>query len=276
VVFHDFREDHWVVVAVDAVSREERIIARDRQVGWVQPDANIVSLYGPHWDPDGFHDLELLDLGTGETHTVVTAKATMAAFPNEITEEFSDADISICFPDISADLTRVFYKLSAPKGGDFRSAAASHRQQLVCYDLESDRFLFLDRNWGHPNWHPDSRTILNVPNVLIDSDTGDREQLANLPVLPGAHPSFNRDGTLYASDGRLDNLGGAPKEWGIVVNHVETEQSVLIHRFDDSQGSTSWRRAHPHPAFSADSQRIYFNLSQTPWVQLHVASVDTI
>lgn len=274
VVFHDYRDNQWIVVAIDVATGEEWVIARDRQVGWVQPNANIVSLYGPHWDPDGFHDLELFDLATGETRTVVTAQATMAAFPKEITEEFGDMEVSICFPDVSADLSRVFYKLSAPKGGDFRSAAASHRQQLICFDLEHAQFLMLDRNWGHPNWHPNSRTILNVPNVLIDSDTGHRQQLTELPVLPGAHPSFNPDGTLYVSDGRLDNLGGKPGEWGIVVNHVATQQSVLIHRFDDSQGSTSWRRAHPHPAFSADSQRIYFNISQTPWVQLHVAGAD--
>ena len=275
VVFHDFREDRWVVVTVDLDTGEEQVIAVDRQVGWVQPNASIVSLYGPHWEPDGFHDLELFDLESGKSWIPVTAEATREAFPTEIAEEFGDHAISICFPDISPDLTRVFYKLSAPKGGDFRSAAASHRQQLICFDLEQDRFLFLDRDWGHPNWHPDSRTILNVPNVLIDSDTGERQQLTDLPVLPGAHPSFDTSGEYFVSDGRLDNLG-APGEWGIVVNHVASQQSQLIHGFDDSQGSTSWRRAHPHPVFTADGQRIYYNISETPWVTLHVASVGTI
>ena len=38
-----------------------------------------------------------------------------------------------------------------------------------------------------------------------------------------------------------------------------------------SASANSWRRSHPHPAFSPDGKRLYFNVSSGPWTQLHVA-----
>jgi len=36
-------------------------------------------------------------------------------------------------------------------------------------------------------------------------------------------------------------------------------------------GAASWRVSHPHPVFSADGQRIYFNKSNGEFTQLFVA-----
>jgi Tol biopolymer transport system component len=46
---------------------------------------------------------------------------------------------------------------------------------------------------------------------------------------------------------------------------------VMIHRFDHARGAKSWRRNDPHPAFSPDGKRIYFNVGATDWTSLHVA-----
>jgi hypothetical protein len=46
---------------------------------------------------------------------------------------------------------------------------------------------------------------------------------------------------------------------------------ALVHSFDQSQGAKSWRVSHPHPAFSADNKRIYFNMSDGPYTRLMVA-----
>ena len=37
------------------------------------------------------------------------------------------------------------------------------------------------------------------------------------------------------------------------------------------QGATTWRKNHPHPAFSPDGKRIYYNGNSGPWTTLHVA-----
>jgi hypothetical protein len=45
----------------------------------------------------------------------------------------------------------------------------------------------------------------------------------------------------------------------------------VIHRFDGSKGATSWRPSHPHPVFSADGRRVYYNVNDGRWTQLYVA-----
>lgn len=271
VVFHDVRDDEWIVAVIDPVSGRERILARGRQLGWGQPAADVVPLYGPHWDPSALRDLELLDVISGEVRTVLTADAVRTAYPDLIAGEFGDRPISIFFPALSPDVQKVFFKIATPLGGHFRSTQASHRALLICYDLRAKRFLCADQRWGHPAWHPDSRTILDVPHVLLDVETGQRRLLPALPALPGSHPSFSPDGSLFVSDVALEKLGGAKGERGIVVLDPQAQQWQLIDRFDDSQGAASWRRSHPHPVFSADGQRIYYCVGATPWSRLHVA-----
>ena len=43
--------------------------------------------------------------------------------------------------------------------------------------------------------------------------------------------------------------------------------------FDNTQGATSWRHNHPHPAFSADGKRVYYNVNDGLWTRLMVAEV---
>jgi hypothetical protein len=275
IVFHDVRDGRWVVVALDVPSGQARVLAEDRQLAWGQPDADLVPLYGPHWDPHALRDLELLDVSTGEIRTVLAAAAVRDQYPELIQQEFGDRPISIFFPALSPDLTRVFFKIATPLGGHFRSTQASHRALLVCYDLARERFLFIDERWGHPAWHPNSRTILDVPHVLIDSETGQRRFL-DLPKWPGSHPSFSPDGRLSVTDVALDRLDGplhgASGEWGVVVEDLHSGEHVLVDRFDHTQGARSWRRSHPHPVFGADSSRFYFCTSASTWTRLYLAA----
>jgi hypothetical protein len=273
VVFHDLRDGEWVIVSVNVSSLEERVLAEGRQIGWGQPNANIVPVYGPHWAPGKHRDLELLDVETGNLKTVVTADEVKETYPEWVSENFGDKEISIFFPILSPDLSRVFFKIATPAGGDFRSSKASLRKGLVCYDLEKSRFLFLAK-WGHPAWHPDSRNIVNVSGsslVLIDSDTGLTKVIPDLPRFPASHPSVSCDGKLFTTETRLEPFGGAKKEWGIVTGDISGSDFEIVHKFDNSQGATSWRPSHPHPVFSPDSKRLYFNVSATKWTQLYMA-----
>lgn len=267
VVFHDFRDGHWVVVAVDINTLEERVLARDRMVAWGQPQSSLVPIYGPHYDPVAFKDLELLDVETGERRTVLKAAEVRKAYPELVASRYGDRDFAIYFPILSPDRSRVFFKLAAPGGGDFRSKEASSRHLIVVYDVAKSQFLFGHENWGHPAWHPNSRHILNVGPVLIDSEGRTIEPIPGLPRFPGSHPSFSPDGELFTTDTRVEGEG----RWGVVVGDVRGGQHELIHTFDNSKGAASWRVSHPHPAFSADGRRVYFNVNATQWTQLYVA-----
>jgi hypothetical protein len=282
VVYHDVggAAEQWVICRADAATGETRVLARDRQLGWGQPDADLVPIYGPHWDPAAHRDLDLLNVLTGEIETVLTAAEVRAAYPALIAEEFGDAagvaggPISIFFPALSPDLSKVFFKIASPLGGHFRSTQASKRALLICYSLAERRFLFADKKWGHPAWRPGSRAILDVPNVVIDVETGERRAVPHVLRFPGSHPSWHPGGTLYATDVALDRMPGmnaAPGEWGIALVDSETGAWTLIDRFDESRGAASWRRCHPHPVFSPDGQRLYYTTSDTEWSRLRVA-----
>lgn len=271
VVFHDLRKGQWYVIAVDIRSGKERVLATKRLVGWGRANGDLVPIYGLHWNPGPHRDLELLNAETGEIRTVVTAAAVRQTYPEVVSKEFGDRPISIFFPILSPDGKRVFLKLATPAGGDFRSAKASHREILIGYDLERPRFLFLHPRWGHPAWHPDSRTFINVPTMLADSETGSTRRIPDLPIFRGSHPSISPDGRLFTTDTRAEAFGGAKGEWDVAVADLGGKDYVMLHRFDGSKGATSWRRSHPHPVFSPDGHRIYFNVNASPWTQLFVA-----
>jgi hypothetical protein len=139
------------------------------------------------------------------------------------------------------------------------------------FDIEHNRLLFIQRDWGHPDWNPSSSVVLNAPNLLIDAHTGESHSIPNLPKFSGQHVSFAPDGRLFVSDTLLRDFGGKPGEWGVAVCDTQGAGYVMIARFQGSEGATTWRKNHPHPAFSPDGRRIYYNVNSGPYTQLYVA-----
>jgi hypothetical protein len=267
VVYHALRGGEWVVAAVDVTDGTERVIATGRQVGIGTPGGDVVPVVGLHWKADDFPDLELVNVVTGERTPVVTAAAAREAYPALVTELFGDAPVSLYYPILSPDGGRVVFKLAVAKGGDFRSKAASTREGIVCYDLRAKKLLWMQKRWGHPAWSPDSAGVLNVGHIVTDAATGKTRRYGGFPPFPGSHPSFAPDGKLFTTDAIVDKAG----VWSVVVGDLAAGASVTVHRFDNSRGAKSWRPSHPHPAFSPDGRRLYFNVSDGPWTRLFVA-----
>jgi WD40 repeat protein len=271
VAYHDVRDSRWVVAVVDLDTGRERVLARDRQLCWGRPDSDLAPLYGCHWNPGEHRDLEILNVATGEIRVTATAAGVRKAYPEWVGREFGDRPISIFFPVLSPDLKRVFFKIATPGGGDFRSKSASKREGLIVYDLERSRYLLLREKWGHPAWLPDSRTILEMGPVRINSETGAVEKIPGLPSFPGSHPSASPDGRLFVTDFNVKGADGNSGEWGVAVGDMRGERHEVIHRFDNTRGARSWRPSHPHPVFSPDGKRVYFNVSRDEWTRLYVA-----
>lgn len=271
VVYHGERDGEWCVVAVDIETATERVLARGRLSCWGRPDADIVPLYGPHWNPGAHRDLELLNVETGEISTALTVDAVKRAYPEWLAKAYGDKPVSIFFPELSPDLKRVFFKMASSGGGDARSKQASLRQGLVCYSLADQKFLYMNERWGHPAWHPDKQSIIEAGWLLFDSNNGKNRRIPGLPKCSGDHPSANPDGKLLVTDTTMDRLGGVAGDWGVVLADARGMNHVLIHQFNNAGGAQSWRRSHPHPVFSPDGRRIYFNVSSGPWTQLYVA-----
>jgi Tol biopolymer transport system component len=73
------------------------------------------------------------------------------------------------------------------------------------------------------------------------------------------------------TDGIAEPIGGKPGEWGIMVADMRGGKWVLLHSFAQDRGAKSWRRNDPHPVFSADGKRIYYNTSDGDFTRLMVA-----
>lgn len=272
VVFHEVVDKQWRVVVVDTESLARTVVAVDHQLAFGQPNADWVMMYGCHWNPGPYRDLEVWDAATGKTQTMATIAEVQARYGDWLNKEFGGKPTSIFEPTLSPDLKRVFFKIAAGNGGEnYMTKAASHREGLVCYSFEKHALTWQYGRWGHPAWHPDSRQIIEVGNVLFDADGGPAKKIGGVPYLRGSHPSVSPDGRLMLTDGEGEVAGTQKGEWGVVVGDLRGGKWALVHGFDQSKGAKSWRVSHPHPVFSADSRRIYFNVSDGPFTRLMVA-----
>lgn len=280
VVFHDLRNGEVVVAVVNVRTLKEGVLGKGRMVSWGTADGDLVPIYGVHFQPGPYRDVELLNVGTGEIRTVVTADEVREKFPEMVRELYGDKPISTPFGTLSPDGKLIFFKLSAPtdayvpqpKGQlKWPYAYQSAREGLVMFDIEHSRLLFIQRNWGHPAWDPTSKMFLNTPNVLIDAHTGESHPIANVPKFPSQHVSLSPDGKLFVTDTQLTPFGGKKGEWGVAVCDVHGGGYVMIARFRGDEGATTWRKNHPHPAFSPDGKRVYYNVNSGKYTQLYVA-----
>jgi hypothetical protein len=275
VVYHDCRDRRWYVMGVDVASNKTRILAKDRQVAFGSPTSPWVPIYGCHWNPGEHRDLELVNVVTGEIETPLELADVVKTYGKWIEEEFGSTDVSIFFPIISPNNQRVFFKMARPGGGtDFRSKRASYRAGKIVYDLEEQRFIRLFEKWGHPSWLPDSQQILEKGNFAIDVTTGKSRRCA--PSCISNHPSIAPHGRLFVTDADVTKRKyGNPGDWAVAVGSMISDDFVLLDIFGNTRGAKSWRRSHPHPVFSADGKRIYYNVNEGPWTTLMVATSDS-
>ena len=280
VIFHDLRNGEVVTAAVDVKTFKERILAKGRMVSFGTQASDLIPIYGVHFQPGTYTDVEILNVATGEIRTVVTARQVREAYPEEIRKLYGELQISTPFGVLSPDEKLIFFKLSAqspnyqplPEGHlQWPRSYQSDREGLVCFDIEHSRLLFFRRNWGHPSWDRKSTAILNVPNILQDARTGNETPIPSLPKFPGQHHAFSPDGKLFVTDTQLEAFGGAKGEWGVAVCDITGGSWTMIARFRGDQGATTWRKNHPHPAFSPDGNRIYYNVNSGKYTRLFVA-----
>lgn len=274
VVYHDFRSGQWIVVAIELSSLRRTVLVENRQLGYGSPTQPWVPVYGCHWNPGLHRDLELVNVRSGELRTLVTAERVVAAYKEWLGKTFGSLDVSLFFPVMSPDGTRVFFKVSRPGGGDsFRSKDASLREGKIVYDLNTESFIKLFPQWGHPSWHPDSRQIFEKGNVLLDPTTGTFRRPA--PSAVSDHPSVSPDGRLFVTDADVSRLPfGLGGERVVAVGSMDKDEWSIVDQFDNTHGPKSWRRNHPHPCFNADGDRLYYNVNDGPWTRLKVAEAN--
>lgn len=273
VAYHEVINKRWRVVVVDIATGHKKIVAEDRQLGFGRGDGHTLPLYGCHWNPGVHRDLELYDVATGQLRTACRITAVEQQYGEWLQREFKEKPTSIAFPTISPDHRRAFFKISAGNGGDDYVGKVSQRQGIVFCDLETGRITSMRERWGHPAWHPDAEHWIEMGNILFDADGRATTRIPNVPVLRGQHLSISPNGKLWVQDGLTESLGGPAGEWAVMVADLRGERYEIIQKSVGNRGARSWRVNHPHPVFSADSRRIYFNINAGEFTQLHVAEL---
>lgn len=272
VLYHDLRDGRWSVHAFEVATGTDRVLAWDRQLGFGAATGRQAPVYGCHWNPGTHRDLELIDVVTGQITIAVTAKATVAMYGEWIEKKLGSRDLTIFFPVVSPDESKVFFKPCVPGGGDsFKGMSVSKRDGKVIYDLRQGRFLGLVESWGHPSWSPDSSAIFEKGNYLQDAVTA-KKASRFAPSCFSDHPTMAPDGSVFVTDADVSKRPfGRPGAWAVGVGSTLRDEFVVVDVFDNSQGAKSWRHNHPHPTFSADGRRIYYNVNDGPWTRLMVA-----
>lgn len=271
IVYHDCRNGRWFVIAVDVATLKPTVLAEDRQLGFGSPQQPWAPVYGCHWNPGPHKDLELIHVGTGEIRKPVTVDQVVQTYGDWVQKTFGTKEVSIFFPVLSPDGSKVFFKIARPSGGnDFHSMQASFRGGKVVYDLANQRFIRLLEEWGHPSWDPDSKAIFEKGGFLCNMETGQTKRYS--PSSPSDHPTLSPDARIFVTDADVSKRDfGKPGDWGIMVGDTKEDRFAVVAQFNNTGGATSWRRSHPHPSFSADGHRIYYNVSEGQWTRLFVA-----
>ncbi|HEX3134949.1 MAG TPA: hypothetical protein VHX44_15390 [Planctomycetota bacterium] len=141
MAYHDCRDGRWLVAVVDFDTGIERILAHDRQLGFGSPTLPLLPLYGCHWNPGEHRDLELADVRTGVISTAVRINDVVAAHREWTEKTFLTSDsLSVFFPVLSPDGSKVFFKLAKNRGGsDFRDMDTSHRNGKIIWNLTAGK-----------------------------------------------------------------------------------------------------------------------------------------
>lgn len=75
--------------------------------------SDLIPIYGIHFQPGRYTDVEILNVATGEIKTVVTAQQVRDAYPEEIRNLYGDLQILTPFGVLGPDEKLIFFKLSA-------------------------------------------------------------------------------------------------------------------------------------------------------------------
>lgn len=275
VVYHTLTDGHWSVRAVEIATKQERVLAMDRQLGFGSATGKCAPVYGCHWNPGPHRNLEMINVATGQVTTPVTAEQTVAEYGEWIDKKLGSRNLTIFFPVVSPDESKVFFKPCIPGGGNsYKGMSVSKRDGKAVYDLANRKFIRIVETWGHPSWSPDSTGIFEKANVLMDVDTG-RSRPRYSPSCFSDHPTLSPDGRVFVTDADVSKRPfGKPGFWAIGIGSTTGDEFIVVDLFDNTQGAKSWRHNHPHPSFSADGKRVYYNVNDGRWTRLMVAEVN--
>lgn len=132
----------------------------------------------------------------------------------------------------------------------------------------------------HPNWLPDSSGIYAFDNsgkhrVAVWDSRGNGPRIkAELPCE--GHPCISPDGRLLACD---SHNWPSPERMAVVIQDLETRKTETVVEMNNPE--VKWQKqhppgriGHPHPVWSHDGKRLYFNGIEDQMPALYAVNID--
>lgn len=218
----------------------------------------------------GRQRLSRWDAGTGEATPLLTAAQAHALHPER--DRFDAAKTNFQNPKFSPDGARLFtvfgtevYRKSA------RDPDYPRIKSLIVFDADGGNARYLGEFGHHPMWTPDGSAILAYVRreggqdlMLYPADGGEPEML--LADAPGVHGTLDRAGERLITD-EMDAAAGQAKITLLdVASGERTTLAAGRHGKTDHVTGT-----HPHPQWSRDETRVFFNMADEGVPQFYAA-----
>ncbi|MBD3244027.1 MAG: hypothetical protein GF331_25765 [Chitinivibrionales bacterium] len=220
-----------------------------------------------------------VDLGSG-TMTELLDRATAFAFLADHVDLSGVPEESMNFQHTKwAPDGRQWFVVFANEIWRRRNPDTPRVKVILTADEHGGNLRFIDTFGHHPNWLPDGSGIYAFAhggrNTVLrwDATGGSSTVLARLPCE--GHPCVSPDGLRLVSDG----IGWpCPDRCAVVLHEPHSGHTETIHEMDFpvAQWQTLHppkRICHPHPVWSVDGRRIYFNGIVGDMPRLYVAEM---
>jgi hypothetical protein len=151
---------------------------------------------------------------------------------------------------------------------------------ILAADENGDDLRYIDTFGHHPNWLPDSSGIYafseNRKKTIYSWDTkgGNKKVLAKFSCE--GHPCVSPDERYITTDGHDYPENGKAC---VILKDLSIGHEELIAEMDSP--AVTWqtdhpprRVCHPHPAWSSDSTRLYFNMIENELPYLYSMKID--
>ena len=149
-------------------------------------------------------------------------------------------------------------------------------KSIILADADGGTLRYLGEFGHHPMWSPDGRDVLTYERradggqslVARPADGGERRTL--LDPAPGAHGSLDPAATTLVTD-TVPGPGGG--DGAVFTLDLATGARRTLATFTHPPISLD-HRVHPHPAWSRDGRRVYFNAAPDGTAQVFAVEVE--